>query len=202
MPKMKQCVHCNQWIPDAAVSCHYCNTAQPRKKSNAGLVILAATFIIAYGCVEFESIRDKLRSSASRQAQSSNASNEEKYSLEINEYYITPSCRNGEYLFVVDYQFTNKDANPAAFGYTFDDKLYIDGIEATRSYEDVGNPDAGRHDTILSGKSASVIAAYNIDKYSDSDHRSFNIRVSELFSRSSATVIDVSGNIYVMPYKE
>lgn len=54
---------------------------------------------------------------------------QDKYSIELKDATVVSEDGTNEKVLVVTYVFKNYDSEAAAFGYTFSDKAYVDGVE-------------------------------------------------------------------------
>ena len=197
----KRCINCDYTLNDSDNICPSCGQNQngdqlnfdfawenKRKKAVAGAAI-AAVAIVA-----FVGIRIALYKWSSKQPDSpviqpakvTATSND--YEVSIYDKWIEES--DGKYTLVVSYDYNNNSGKPQNFVWACQDKVFLDGIECSMSYDDYSGTDtsyltyAKRSDDIVSGKSVIVNVGYEMPKFNPDKEQELTIRITKALDTS------------------
>lgn len=114
-----------------------------------------------------------------------------KEKIDIKDVYLLQ--KDGNDIIVVEYHFKNCwFDDPASFGQTYFNDMYIDGIETDRYYGDIPNTEANYDTKILSMESANVKAGHIIKDISNAkefrlilNHYSGQLKIYEITGKIS-----------------
>lgn len=150
---------------------------------SASVVAAFAFFAVASGSDSNETVTQ-----TGETAVASSETNQDlgQYKLEIKTARLTKDYE-GKKVIVITYGFTNNADNAAAFTWTFDDKVYQNGVSLEKCYVIAdGDPydEANQNKEIKNGVSLDVEVAYVLNN----DTTPVDVEVKELISFSDKTI--------------
>ncbi len=111
--------------------------------------------------------------------------------LSIDDIYVYD--RKGEKLLVIDYNFKQcYYQEPSSFADTYNDEVYINGIEAEHFYGDIEGTEAGYDTKILGLSKAHVYVGYKIKDFEAVKEKDFRLF---LVLKNGAVMYEIEGNI-------